>query len=375
MKIAIIRKKYTPFGGETYLRELINKLVELGWEVHIFCRKWSGKSEKNIKVHKVFTIPFPSFLREISFSIFSSIAVKKSKNFQIIQSHEKTFFQDIIRAGDGVHKEWLKQRMQRINLLKKLSILLNPFHQWYLLAEYLMYKKHKYKKIIAISELVKKNLIEHYSVNPEDIVVIYNGIDTTKFKKNENYRKEIRQKYNIKESDLVALFVGSGFERKGVKYFIQAIERVPHPICGLIVGKGNPKKYEKFIKNQRIIFCGPQKEIEKYYSASDIFIFPTMYEPFGLVVLEAMACGLPVITTSLAGASEIIEHMKDGFIVEKPEMVNEMAKYIKLLIEDKNMYNQISVNAQKKAYLYDIKNNLQKMLDLYKNKKLNIKIL
>ncbi len=365
MKIAIIRKKYTPFGGETYLRELINKLIELGWEVHIFCRKWNGQYEQNIKVHKVFTIPFSSFLREISFSIFSSLTVKKSNDFQIIQTHEKTFFQNIIRAGDGVHKEWLKQRMKRVNLFKKLSIIFNPFHQWYLLAEYLIYKKHRYKKIIAISELVKKNLIEHYSVNPEDIVVIYNGIDTEKFKKNENYRKEIRQKYNIKDSDFVALFVGSGFERKGVKYFIQALESVPYPVCGLIVGKGNPKKYKKFIRNQRIIFCGPQKEVEKYYSASDIFVFPTIYEPFGLVVLEAMACGLPVITTSLAGASEIIEHMDDGFIVKSPEMADEMANYIRLLIEDNKMYNRISTKAIQKAYFYDIKKNLQQMLDLY----------
>ncbi len=365
MKIAIIRKKYTPYGGETYLRALINELKKIGWDIHIYCRKWNSDSAGDVKVNKVFAFPFPSFLREISFSLTSYLMLKGRKDFALIQSHEKTFLQDILRCGDGVHKEWLRQRLKRVNLLKKLLIFFNPFHLWLLFAESFIYKTRRFKKIIAISEMVKKNLIEHYGVDSKDIVVIYNGIDIERFNKNSEGRNEIRRIYQISESDFVVLFVGSGFERKGVRYFIETLEKVKYPAVGLIVGKGNSKKYEKLIKKQRIIFCGPQKNIEKYYAASDAFLFPTIYEPFGLAILEAMASGLPVITTKLAGAAEIITHSKDGFVVDKPEDIDKMKSYIEVLIEDAKLRKTISENAQMKASFYSINRNVKEVLKLY----------
>ena len=166
------------------------------------------------------------------------------------------------------------------------------------------------------------------------------------------------------DNDFVVLFVGSGFERKGVKYLIDAVKSISKPVSLMIVGKGSAMRFEKMSGNQKIIFSGPQKDVYKYYAAADIFVFPTIYEPFGNVHLEALASGLPVITTKKSGAAEIIENGKHGFVVEKPENIGEIAERIKYLM-DTNILERMSVEARKIAETFSFENHIKKMMKLY----------
>jgi len=369
MKIAIIRKKYVFHGGaETFSNNLIINLAKVGHEIHIFSIKWDKPPQiKNVYLHKVPVISFNSFLRDLSFAIMATLKVKNN-NFDIVQSHDLSLYQDIYRAGDGCHIEWLKQRWNRVGIFRKLSILLNPYHWLILLLERIIFKGHKFKKIIAISEMVKNNIIEHYEVNEKDIFVIYNGVDLEKFhpKNKKLYREELRNLYGINEDEIVLLFVGSGFERKGLKFLIKSVENIKKPLTVLVVGKGNKKKYAKMCKNQRIIFCGPQKEIYKYYASADIFVFPTIYEPFGNVHLEALASGLPVITTKLSGASEIISHGINGFVVDTPENIDKISEYICLLMNEQ-VRTKISEEARKLAEKFSFEKYIKSIIDLYKS--------
>ncbi len=129
------------------------------------------------------------------------------------------------------------------------------------------------------------------------------------------------------------LFVGSGFERKGLNYLLEALDLVMEPITLLIVGKGQKVKSKKFDTKHQILFCGPQREIYKYYAAADIFVFPALYEPFGNVHLEALASGLPVITTKRTGAAEIIKDGIHGYIIESPEDSYSIAEKINFLVK------------------------------------------
>jgi UDP-glucose:(heptosyl)LPS alpha-1,3-glucosyltransferase len=369
MKIAIIRKKYTFYGGsESFSQNLIKRLAEEGHEIYIFAIKWDTSEQlKNIHFHKVPAVTFNSFLRDFTFAL-STYRILKHEHFHIIQSHDKTLYQDIYRAGDGCHIEWLRQRWRRIGPLGKVSIILNPHHWLILVMERLIFRGHRFKKIIAISELVKRNIIENYHVDERDMEVIYNGVDLKRFNPENRklYREEVRKNFSIERDEFVVLFVGSGFERKGVEYLLKAVELIPELITVLIVGKGSEKRMRRFIKRQRVIFCGPQKEIHKYYAASDVFVFPTMYEPFGNVHLEALASGLPVITTRLSGASEIIRDGLQGFIIDKPEDIEKIAEKI-LFLMDRDENQRMSSEARKLAEHFSFSAYTDKMIKLYQD--------
>ena len=366
MKIAIIRKKYTFHGGaEGFSQTLITQLAKEGNEIHVYAMQWQGNPAGNVHLHKVPALAANSFLRDLSFAV-SSLFLLRKERFDIVQSHDKTLYQDIYRAGDGCHIEWLRQRWPRTGLTGKLSIVFNPYHWLVLILERMIFRGHRYKRILAISELVKKNVIENYAVPPSDIEVIYNGVDLEKFHPDNKikYRSGTREQHGLSESDFVVLFVGSGFERKGVKYLIQAVEALSEPVSVLIVGKGPEEKFNNIKRRQKIVFCGPRADIEKYYAASDIFVFPTIYEPFGNVHLEALASGLPVITTRNSGAAEIIRPGVNGFVVERPEDYREIADKIRTLAGG-NMREAMALEARLLAEKFAFKRYTAEIMKLY----------
>jgi len=375
MRIAVIRKKYTFHGGaEGFSSSFIERLADEGHEIHIFAIKWQAdSSHKNICFHKVPAVTFNSFFRDLSFAVSCMRLLKKQrKDFDIIQTHDKTLFQDIYRAGDGCHIEWLKQRRKRTGLLGKLSALINPYHWLILALERSILDGHKFKKIIAISEMVKNNIVDNYKVSPADIEVIYNGVDLDKFHpaNRARFRDEIRRKHDVADTDFVVLFMGSGFERKGVRYLVQAVESLTLPVTVMIVGKGPEKKYTPPSPQRnkgRIIFCGPQKDNYKYYAAADVFVFPTMYEPFGNVHLEALASGLPVITTKYSGGSEIIQEGVQGFVMSEPEDTGAIAEKIRLLINDRERLKVMSNNARSLAEQFTFEKHIGRIRELYKS--------
>ena len=367
MKIALIRKKYTYHGGaESFSQGLIDQLLLQGHEVHIHAISWEGRSPSpGMFFHKVPAVTFNSLLRDLMFAFASRNQVAEG-HYDIIQSHDKTLYQDIYRAGDGCHIEWLRQRWKRTGILGRLSTVFNPYHWLILGLERSIFRGERYRKIIAISELVKRNIIEHYQVPVDDIVVIYNGVDLRRFHpgNRERFRKEVRRQYEIAEQDRGFLFVGSGFERKGVGYLIEAAEMLDAPVTLLIVGKGSQKKFQNMVGKQRVIFCGPQKNIEQYYAAADAFVFPTVYEPFGNVHLEALASGLPVITTRNSGAAEIIEEGKSGFVVPEPEDRNAISESMKRLL-DAGMLQAMAREARRTAERFTLERSVFEMLRLY----------
>ncbi|MEW6570349.1 MAG: glycosyltransferase family 4 protein [Nitrospirota bacterium] len=371
MRIAIVRKKYVFHGGsETFSHAFIERLAENGHEVHIFAIKWETPGAlRNIYFHRIPAIRINSFLRDLSFAVSSFLILRKRRKFfDIIQSHDKTIYQDIYRAGDGCHIEWLKQRWKRKGILGRISVLLNPYHWLILLLERMIFEGHRFKKVIAISKLVKKNILDHYNVNEKDIEVIYNAVDIERFRPENKrlYRGEIRKKYSIRDDAFVLLFVGSGFERKGVEHLLKAVQMVVYPLTVLIVGKGPEQKFTHPLSNHRIIFCGAQKEVDKYYAASDLFVFPALYEPFGNVHLEALATGLPVITTKSTGAAEILEDGVHGFVVSSPEDHASVAEKIELMITDSRQRELMNLNARKLAGEFSFSRYSGQILDLYR---------
>lgn len=367
MKIALLRKKYTFHGGaERFLQSLVMHLAQSGHEVHLYAALWeAGEQHPNITFHRVPTIRFNSFLRDLSFAISSYFQIR-DKGYDIIQSHDKTFYQDIYRAGDGCHIEWLRQRLKRTGIMGRLNVVLNPYHWLVLLLERMILNGGRYRKILAISDFVKQNILDNYAVRPEDIVVLYNGVDLEKFhpRNKVQYRESIRARHGVGPDEPMALFVGSGFERKGVRFLLKALEHVKEPLTVMIVGRGKPIMVNDPRGNKRVIFCGPQKDNHAYYAAADFFVFPTVYEPFGNVHFEALASGLPVITTALSGAAEILTPGVDGFVVPVPEDTRLIAEFMTQLL-DTEVRARMSLAARAKAEQFTFARHIDETIALY----------
>ncbi len=373
MKIALVRQSYHKYGGaERYVSYLAEGLLERGHEVHVFARKWDPHVPEGIIFHRVSTLKGPSFLKVLSFASNVKRLLQRER-FDIINSFDRTLYQDIYRAGDGVHREWRKRLLEIApNPIVRLSILLNPLHLSLLFLEKKIFQENNYKKIIAISKKGKEEIIKYYGVSPEDILVIYNGVDLEEFhpKNRALFREEIREEFNISNGEFLILFVGSGYRRKGLRYLIEAISLLKEekPLKVLVVAKGKKRTYLKLVKRLRvkdkIIFAGERKDLRKFYAACDLFVLPTIYEPFGNVCLETLASGLPIIVSRASGAEEIITEGVNGLLLKNPRDSRELAEKIRLTFDNK-FREKLSKNARTLAENFTVDKNVEKTLEVY----------
>ncbi|MBI5238199.1 MAG: glycosyltransferase family 4 protein [Deltaproteobacteria bacterium] len=337
MRIGIIRKRWTPFGGaEVFLKRFISGLIKKGHLPIVFSSDWP--EEKGIEVKHV-RAPGPCFLKPLFFAINAKKAVEAS-DVDVVISLERTNSQDIYRAGDGCHKEWLIKRKRIAGPIKRLLISINPLHRVLLYLEKKCLSSQRLKAVAANSKMVKDEIQRHYGLPDDKFCVIYNGINQDELaslnQKEERQRQ--RKSLSIPDAALVLLFVGSGFERKGLIYLIRSLPLIKENSIRLVViGKGNQKKYiseaERLGVGARVVFLGPVKDAYRYYPAGDIFVLPSIYEPFSNACLEAMASGLPVVTSRANGASEVITEALNGAIVQDPADPAEIAAKITLFLD------------------------------------------
>lgn len=361
MKIALVRKNYTHYGGaENYLKLVAGGLVSRGHQVRIFS---SADWPEEYTVTKVSAFRKPSFFSNVLFAAKSMRALRKDPA-DCILSFERTYFQDIYRAGDGCHKEWLDKRGMIEPVLKRLSFRLNPHHRILLFLENKCFLNSK--KIIANSMMVKKDIMKYYPVDDGKIEVVYNGVDLERFRPVEKEEKEAKkEEFNIKEEKVV-LFVGADFKRKGLPVLLRAFSMMKRDGVRLIVAGKRPKaEFSSMAKElgieKGVTFWGSERKIEDLYSVSDLFVLPTIYDPFSNATLEAMASGLAVITTSFNGASEIIEDNVHGYVINDPLDHNALAGKISAALDRSG---EMGKQARVRAEEYPIGNSIERIINI-----------
>ena len=168
--------------------------------------------------------------------------------------------------------------------------------------------------------MVKREIIEDFALPAEKIHVIYNAIDHQKFcPADASQRETLRQQYSVPPQAHCLIFVGSGFERKGLRAAIHAISATDSHL--LVVGRDKTEQqYQQLAHSlgceQRVHFAGMQPQTLPFYQLADGLLLPTLYDPFPNVILEAMACGLPVITSTHCGGAEFIRPGENGFVTD-----------------------------------------------------------
>ncbi|MDP1758314.1 MAG: glycosyltransferase family 4 protein, partial [Thermodesulfovibrionales bacterium] len=320
MKLIFIKKNFLIYGGaENYMKTLIGRFRGKA-DIHIMAGKWA--ETPGATFHRINSISLSSFLSMITFNLSACRAIKKIKADCAI-SFERTTCQDIYRAGEGCHIEWLRLRRTIEPWWKRYTFLINPLHIALLRLEKKAFSDSKL--IIANSNMVKSQIINHYAVPEKKIKVIYNGVDTKRFspQNTQIYRTQVRKELSISEDAKVILFVGSGFERKGLGTLIRAaasLIKSGRNLRLVIIGRGNINKFKSIAKkcgiHDSLLFLNARSDVEKLYSAADIFVLPTIYDPFSNATLEAMASGLPVITTRNNGVAELMQDGEEGFVLE-----------------------------------------------------------
>jgi UDP-glucose:(heptosyl)LPS alpha-1,3-glucosyltransferase len=370
MKIAFIRSEYDPYGGaERFTQILMDSLAERGVEVHLFARQWIRSGYAKVHFHRIGGPRAPSLFRHASFVFLVRRAIRRY-DFDLIQSNERTLSQDVYRAGDGVHARWLEIRASYQNTLRRFLVRINPFHHYLLWLERRVFEYPNLKAVIAISNMVRSDITSRFKIPNDRIYTIYNGVDLHQFRPENRLTigKQFRSECGLLDEIPVVLFVGSGFERKGLVYLLRAMALARGAAQLWVVGKGNKLPYLRLAKKlglmSRVTFWGPRQDILRFYAAADIFAFPTLYDPFSTAVLEALAAGLPVITTAQCGAAEIMSHGKEGFVLSSPSATAELSGYLENLYHQ-NRRHSMSLNARKRAEAFPIERTIKEMQHLY----------
>jgi UDP-glucose:(heptosyl)LPS alpha-1,3-glucosyltransferase len=283
-----------------------------------------------VTIHHVPIRAGPSFVRQWAFAK-SCKGVTQRAGCDLIFSAERTIRQDIVRAGGGCHREYLNQCRKYLPPGRRLALRLNLLHPTLLHLERQTFSQQNTKVIIANSHRGKAEIVRHYGFPSDSIEVIHNGTDCQRFQPR---AREASDK-------LVLLFVGSGFARKGLGFAIQALSNLPPHVELKVAGKGNTAEYLRMARRlgvaARVHFLGVQQRIEDVYAQGNILVHPAIYEPFSNACLEAMACGLPVVTSRMNGASEVIAQGQNGAVVDDPGDATALSGAIELFCNRKQL--------------------------------------
>jgi UDP-glucose:(heptosyl)LPS alpha-1,3-glucosyltransferase len=324
VKIAIVTKQYRSAGGggEGYFRRASEELLSNGHEVHAFLHRWEGSLTPGLHLHRVPMVRRPPLLKILSFSLFCR-HILKGQNFDIVYGLTQACPQDVHRLGGGLQRAWFEIRYQNPPLRAVMAAARPSFtaHLW---LERRMLRAGQCRRVVTNSRLCRDQLLDAYPFPPERVRVIYNGVDHVRFHPGirRQYRHEVRRALGVPEDEIVLLYASHNFSRKGLQTLIRALARTDRSFRLVVVGRGGPRRYDLLARrlgvHQRLQFMGVVEAIEAYYGAADALVLPTQYDPFANVCLEAMACGLPVVTTAANGAAEIIQERQAGIIVQNP---------------------------------------------------------
>jgi UDP-glucose:(heptosyl)LPS alpha-1,3-glucosyltransferase len=316
MKVALVHMRQSEVGGtERYLNQIASFLARQGDEVTIVCRRHEAKPHESVRLAVLRPLTVGAAWRMWAFA--QAVERYLADNaFDVVFGLGKTWSQDVLRLGGGLHQTYLDlahgSRRARAGMPGGISLK----HRLALRVERRAFTAAGLRRVITNSDMVKRDVVARHGFPESRVTVVYNGVDIGRFhpQLRNGAGLDLRRQCGFADDECVLLFLGNEYGRKGLGELLDLLPEVfrQRPSCRLLVAgyDSHRARYEQDAiaagLGDRIRFIGGRRDPQTCFAAADVYVLPTLYDPFANSTLEALACGTPVITTTANGASEIL---------------------------------------------------------------------
>ena len=316
--------KYGLVGGaEGFAAELTERIAaDPRFEVHVFANRWAAASDR-VAFHRVPIVRFPRFLTSPSFAWFARRRIAAEGPFGIVHAHDRIFRADICTVHGIPHRRWVREvRRKKMSLFDRATAWMDDR----------LVLEGGCRRFLAVSSLTRKIFLDEYPVDPGLVTVLHPGIDTAPYVRldRDRCRREVRNRFGIGPDEPLILFVSMNFSIKGLDRLLRGLGRLrkrdPEARFRLlVVGRGDEKAYGRLARDlglgHAVVFTGAvaREKLPEFYLAGDCYAMLSRFDTFGMVVLEAMAAGLPVLISGHVGARDLVREGENGFVIENPD--------------------------------------------------------
>lgn len=371
MKIALIIERYDAQGGgaERWTDRHARYLLSNGVQVHLVAERFRGSPPGAI-CHAVHGgRGWGSRLRFAE--RVERLCIRQG--FDVVHDMGCGWHADIFHPHHGTRIAGLEQNLEFLSPLARLgqrwAYRWTPRYREFQELERRQYAATTGKTFVAVSKMVQSDMRRLYGVPEAQTCVVYNGVDIRQFhpERNPTLRKDLGW-----ENRTIYLLVAHNFRLKGLPELIHATARLRSMRSDfglLVLGGGRTGPYRRLARHldcgDCVRFMGNQTDVVRYYHAADVYVHPTYYDPCSLVVLEALACGLPVVTTERNGAAELISPGQEGEVIPNPKDVGSLAwgmsRFLKMGTRER-----AGQSARRLAERHSLEANSAVFLDLYR---------
>jgi UDP-glucose:(heptosyl)LPS alpha-1,3-glucosyltransferase len=374
MKIACITWSYDEHQGISRCVVELTARLAVEHEVHVFAAESAVEPRPGVHVHTVALRQRRAHLNDWDF-FFRAGRLLRSSRFDLVHAHFPVWAPTDLYTCHGLARMALRAwRLFPREARRDVPTLgLLPWRAQLPLYRYAA--RNRGTLIAAVSQKVRREAAEESGRSLAEIDVVPNAVDLRRFRPDPSGRMrcELRRAWGLRDDQFALLWVGNCLRRKGIRHALACLERLPPEVVLIAVGADSPESVPdlapsiaRLRASSRLRFCPVDSAIEPYYAAADALLFPSLYESFGLVVLEAMAMGLPVVTARTVGfAEDAIEDGVNGFAVDQPWDVDALAERIERMRAQPRLAREIAAAGRYTAQLYSWERYLRSSERLY----------
>jgi len=362
-------------GAETYVHRFAETLIAAGHEVHLFATGFQTEPAGAV-THHVLQRGLSRPERDLRFARAARKAARRA-GLDVVVAVGRTLGANVLQPHGGTlpgsrRQNLLLMRNATLRGLKQAFDWANPRIRAQLWIERRQYETEPAPDVVAISRMVRRDVRQFYGVPEDRLHLVYNGVDLDRFSPHvcDAQRRAAREAWGLGEDETCFLIVAHNLRLKGLRELVEAAARLDkgRPWRVVVVGKGSARPYLERIEQSgcagRFQFAGPMADVVGAYAAADAYVQPTWYDPCSLVVLEALACGRPVITTRFNGASELMEDGRDGLLIDAPSEIDRLADAMRQLL-DRDTRCRMARAARETAEQHSIERNFKEMMAVF----------